>query len=607
MTYEMPQASAGFWGWLHEIYLRINVPKKPILNIHRPNIKKPKIKTGSNLKTTNSKTKIVQNNEPPLISKNTVVSSGGNDDSPFGFLKSPDSEKYFSDLGVKWTRTVAQWGLAQTKSTFEDGVYNWEAIESRWQMEEHSNDLNWVITVSFLGTNITQDTGSYVPSVYPYNKENYLLYVENLVNRYKDKVKFFQVENEPKREAKDFAELQKITYNKIKEVCSDCHVLIAGHALGAGQEKTFDSNMLTILKELDGNYVDIFDIHWFGSKDDSNVMDPARESDGNLNIDIIKQKLKQTNFGDIDIWITESGTYSGSPLQKEYQSEAEQASSVIKRYVSPLAKGVKKIMWAWGTTESFKKDCNFFDYTGLVYDGCDCNDSGKYVCPSTTGDDLGTGVKKLGYYTFKQMTQKLEGSDWDNIEIIQESNDIYVYKFKNKTTGKSTWVAWSDSGSGSVSLSSLGITTNAKVIDAVPDYANGKEIENIAFENMFQEFVVDSSIKLWDVPVFVEETNDTNLKPQVKSSITPKSQPTQNVLPSNNTRPNNTRPQQGKCGDGTCDEMEKSRGLCPEDCSTFNSRPTTRPINNTGPQGKCGDGICDNMEKANPRLCPGDC
>ncbi len=441
---------------------------------------------------------------PRDCEENSESDSVGYNDSPFGFLKSPDSEKYFSDLGVKWTRTAAQWGLLQPKNNFQEGVYNWEAIEKRWDMEGHSNDLNWVITLSFLGTNITQDTGSYMPSVYPYNKENYLLYVENVVNRYKDKVKFFQVENEPRKENKDFAELQKITYTKVKEICPGCEVLIAGHAAGAGEELTFDACILPILTELDGNYVDIFDIHWFGTKDDSNIMDPGREFDGKLNIDIVKQKLKQTNFGDIDIWITESGTYSGNPVRKDYQSETDQASSLIKRYISPLAEGVKKIMWAWGTTESFKKDCNFFDYTGLVYDGCDCNESGKYVCSSAIGNDLGVGVKKLGYYTYKQMVEKLEGSDWNNIETIQESNDVYVYKFTNKKTDKPTWVAWSDSGSGSVSLISLGLDS-AKVTEAVPNATDGSLIDDNDYPNFFKTYGTTKSIELGDVPVFIEE------------------------------------------------------------------------------------------------------
>ncbi|KAF5436221.1 hypothetical protein C5S36_00880, partial [Candidatus Methanophagaceae archaeon] len=57
----------------------------------------------------------------------------------------------------------------------------------------------------------------------------------------------------------------------------------------------------------------------------------------------------------------------------------------------------------------------YFDHTGLIYDGQGSN-------------DLGLGVKKLSYYTYKLMTEKLECSNWNNIETIQESDNVYVYK-----------------------------------------------------------------------------------------------------------------------------------------------------------------------------------
>ena len=67
-----------------------------------------------------------------------------------------------------------------------------------------------------------------------------------------------------------------------------------------------------------------------------------------------------------------------------------------------------------------------------------------------------------------------------------------------------------------------------------------------------------------------------------------------------------------KCGDGVCDSVEKSKGVCPKDCSSSaNSSASTPTQNTTSGQtttGKlCGDGTCDSMEKANPDLCPEDC
>jgi len=56
----------------------------------------------------------------------------------------------------------------------------------------------------------------------------------------------------------------------------------------------------------------------------------------------------------------------------------------------------------------------------------------------------------------------------------------------------------------------------------------------------------------------------------------------------------------GLCGDGTCDQMEQSSGLCPADCDGSSS-------GGTGPStDKCGDGTCDEVEQ-NLGLCPADC
>jgi hypothetical protein len=426
------------------------------------------------------------------------------EDSPFGYLNSPELTTYYEDLGVKWTRVSAQWGLLQTSKNFEENIYDWKYWEERVDWDELKN-MNVLITISFLGTPI-EETGSYVPSQYPYNKDNYLKYVEALVNRYKTQTKYFQVENEPKKHLEDFAELQKITYNKIKEVCPECVVVIGGYALGASPESLFNKDMLPILSELNGKYVDIFDIHWFGTKHDSNVMNPSRLSSGKMDINFIREKLQYYGYGDIDIWITESGTYSGLPIGYDFQTEKEQASSLIKRYVSPIAQGADKVMWAWGIKESFKKDCRFFDYTGLIYDGCDCENE-KYVCGNNIGYDPGENVKKIGYYTYKKMTETLEGSDWDNIETIQESNGVYVYKFTNKETNKPTWVAWNDNTNSQTITLNVGNIKSVKITEAIPKYETGKEVTdyNTAFNTEIKNTNNNQiSIILGDVPVFVE-------------------------------------------------------------------------------------------------------
>ena len=166
---------------------------------------------------------------------------------------------------------------------------------------------------------------------------------------------------------------------------------------------------------------------------------------------------------------------------------------MIKYYVYPFSKGVKKIFWAWGILEGFGgPENNTFDNTGLIYDG-----DGPY--------DLGFGVKKLSYYTYKKMVEVLEGSDWDNIETIQEKDGVYVYKFiKN---GKPVWVAWNDNDS-KKQVAIYGINSSSvKITEAVANYESGQEVKgySTAFKTETRQ-VTDSklTITLNESPVFVE-------------------------------------------------------------------------------------------------------
>ncbi len=65
----------------------------------------------------------------------------------------------------------------------------------------------------------------------------------------------------------------------------------------------------------------------------------------------------------------------------------------------------------------------------------------------------------------------------------------------------------------------------------------------------------------------------------------------------------NTQPGTGNrlCGDRVCDEIEKARGICPQDCA--NATQNWKPENSTN---LCGDGICDSTEKTKG-VCPKDC
>jgi len=370
--------------------------------------------------------------------------------------------------------------------------------------------------------NLTGKSYLSASSYLPTNEVKYLKFVRAGVERYdgdgiddmpnlKNPILYWQVGNEPNSRGplKDFAQLQKITYSAVKEACSQCKVLVGGASqpidnlgvktLGFVSNDRdylyeFSRSYEPYLAELNGEGFDIFDFHWYGkAKDDYALIKPTY-----LNL---KNTLGKYGFGNVLVWITEMGAYSGQPAEKSskgeklypFQTESEQAGDYLKRFVFSLSLGIEKIFPAFGLLEGFKNNDGYFDHTGFIYDGKGSN-------------DLGYGVKKLSYYTYKKMTEILEGSDWNNIQKIQESGGVYIYKFiKN---GKSIWVAWNDNGA-SKTITISGITSSqVKITEAVPKYESGKEITNynIAFNTETKNALNNKiSITLKDKPVFAEE------------------------------------------------------------------------------------------------------
>ena len=149
----------------------------------------------------------------------------------------------------------------------------------------------------------------------------------NLVNP----IKYWQVGNEPPRGRSDFAGLQRITYQAIKRACPDCTALIGGASGGPHDYIAyFDTRYASILIGLDGQYVDVFDFHWYGeATGDYRMKDAVTGGDV---YQYIRTTLTGNGFSpDLPIWITEMGSYSGDPAGLDSpQTERQQALDYFK-------------------------------------------------------------------------------------------------------------------------------------------------------------------------------------------------------------------------------------------------------------------------------------
>lgn len=426
-------------------------------------------------------------------------------DSPFGIHPAVPYEDA-NYIGIKWTRGLNNpyifWFLVDPDMTGDPRQFQWQGA-ARKPGKRNGFDYDKLIAANIAGLNILYNIeveprrishrklGSWLPQ----DEEAYKTFVKEAVRRYSF-IKYWQIGNEPifNKRMSDYGKFIAITYEAIKEANPQAKVLIGGvSGLGMPDDITiykanFDRAYLPLLEDVarqKKRCFDIFDFHWFGRAGGDYKL-----TKGVYNH--IRDKIRQLNIPEPEeYWITETGTYSGDPkpVHREdrfvdfpYQSEKQQAIDLIKRYIYPLSFGVKKVFWAWGLREGFHHNEEFFDFTGLIYDGMYPYDQGR-------------GVKKLSYYAYKKMVKVLEGSDWDNIQTIQEKDGIYIYKFTKQ--GKPIWVAWNDNKEKKEIIISGISSSEVKVTEAVPKYESGKEVEdyNAAFKTETKE-VINGKINL---------------------------------------------------------------------------------------------------------------
>lgn len=412
------------------------------------------------------------------------------------------------DLGMKWGRAhYLTWQIVQpTEQHIQEQIYDWS--DSDKVFEAYPKGFNVVENIVGFTAKV-DERGEHLENFSFPSKEMeqaYIRFVQFGVERYDgdgiddmpglpNPIKYWQVDNEPDAKTGDwqgYANLLKITYQAIKSVCSDCKVLVGGVSYGGTgtTEKILKSFYGPALSSLEYKYFDIFDYHCY-----------AGGSQWQSECGAIPDQIRAQIPGSYEIWATELGTWSGTPEQfgepMLTQSERVQASAVVKFYTQMLFKKVKKIFWAWGIQEGFgppgQIENNIFDKTGLIYDG--------YF-----SDDLGEGVKKLSYYTYKKMVELFEGSDWDHIEQIRAEDSIYIFRFQKG--GHRFWVAWNENEeSQHVTLSGIS-SRQLALTPALPESESGKEIES--YQSAFKTTIQDVAggqvdLELNDSPLFIEE------------------------------------------------------------------------------------------------------
>ncbi|MBI5741183.1 MAG: hypothetical protein HZA16_10740 [Nitrospirae bacterium] len=459
---------------------------------------------------------------PPSIDENGdgTVGADNYDNSPFGFHpasieKSGYGNKGYFDaqnIGVRWSRPALYAFWVRVQPDINSPDYNWNQYDIIYGGVP--SGMNTLANIEIQPKTWNATSYRVKDSYLPVDEAKYTAFVKALVERYDGDgiddmagltvpVKYWQAGNEPHVTMSGFAGFQRMTYLAVKDACPSCKVLIGG---ATGTNVTdyidyIDRIFMPILTELNGDYADIIDFHWYGD-----AMGDYRES--SIVYDHIKAALSSAGFAaDIPVWITEMGSFSGTATTGEYrgvnQTEARQAGDYIKRYVYSLSLGIKKIFPAFGLIEGFRGIDGYFDHTGLIYDG--------------EGDDPGLGVRKLGYYSYKLMTDTLEGARWDQVETIRESDNVYIYKFTKN--GKSIFVAWwdyfneTDYSGGDIKTVALDtdFTGAAYITNAVPNADAGLNLNAGDYPDFFEKTAAQTAtdgqitLHLQESPLFIQD------------------------------------------------------------------------------------------------------
>ena len=431
------------------------------------------------------------------------------------------AENHFKNLGVHWTRSNLQlmWHVVEPDY---DGKYHWnnshltDPIIRR--MYAPGNEIHWL--------GVFDDEGGVFPfpDDFPHDMSNirnpldypdeYKAFVQAVVERYDGdgiddaspdvKVKYWQAGNEIPfgvGRVSDYVQFVRMVREAVLKADPEAKIVLAAPTNGFAAHPFLIQVINELAAKREFEAIDVH--HWETAR---NWKMPA--------VPVCRNILDSKGLTDVEIWSTEHGTWQGQPFQGDpeqanplfFQSEQGQASSLLKRHVYNFANGLDKLFWnnlmEW---YEFEGDPGHFSNSmGLVSDGQGLDE-----------DPAMFNTKRLAYYTYKLMVEKLEGSDWNNIQTIQESDDIYIYKFAKN--GKSIWVAWDDKEIRCIKspcgrqIAISGINSNqVKMTAAVPKYKSGKDVPdyNTAFETEIkavQNGKVNIILILGENPVFVEE------------------------------------------------------------------------------------------------------
>jgi len=342
------------------------------------------------------------------------IDTGNRDNSPFGIcvggedLLNTDLVNLLRDAGVGWVRFEPVWRRLEK----EKGKFKWKPYDKMVTIaSERGLRLYGLLAY---GTDWADPTTGSEEAI-----AGFANYASKLAERYKNKIKFWEVWNEedwmgfwqPEADPLTYRTLLKEVYGNIKKVNPECKVIIGG-LTGNYKARGRYKFLTSVYKYAGGSYFDIVAIHPY-------VAPLAPDTGGKFfrQLEDVMHRMREFNDSKKSIWITELGWPSGKGGTEEHAgnkanvSLEKQAQYLVRSYVTALSSGgVDKIFWHYFKNSGHDPDIAQQNF-GLV------------------NADLSP---KPSYVAYRVMASKLSGLDYVGRLDLQEPMRGYVFGKGNK-------------------------------------------------------------------------------------------------------------------------------------------------------------------------------
>jgi hypothetical protein len=400
-----------------------------------------------------------------------------------------DQLTLFEQVGAAGLRHFAPDDVAWSAVQYPNGLFKFSAADS---VLAGSPTFGYLPT--FYGDDVlnyyvppgTASTNAWSAAAYGTQTTTYL---QTVVNRYKAKVKYWEIANEMNTKttppagfsAADFATFLVFNRNAIRAADPDAQIVLPGLLGNYGYPMANAYAWLQDLLTAGGAAgFDVFNYHdyksWWTLP---------------THYDQFRAILDAHGLQAVPIWVTETAQasrISTSNVNPAYASIDGQAADVWRRPCLLFAKGAQTVFWHsyW----SNPNDPSGFHDMGLV--------------------DSATGVRKKAWYSYRLLHDKIEGfttatlvsSGTTNDDNVNGGAGVWIVRF-DFADGTRRWVAWSPDNQ-STTLTGLGGVAGLALTTVVPASLSGDG--TVATWTTGTRTVADgvASLTLADAPVLIE-------------------------------------------------------------------------------------------------------